>query len=627
MSSQKPKGILSVFGAVFRGVDLSRRILFNIIFLFVLFLILGALAGSGAPPVPKKAALVISPQGVLVEQLSGDAVQRAIDEAMGNYVPETLVDDVLDSIAQAKDDQRIQALFLDLDSVLGGGLDKLLRVSAAIEDFKTSGKPVIASGDSYAKEGYFLATAADEIYLNELGIILLDGYGRWRSYHKEGIDKYGVDWNIFKVGDFKSAVEPFMRNEMSEEAELANREYMSDLWVAFVDHIAEKRGLTSEKVLADIDNLVQLMDEASGDTGQLALNTGLVDHIGPRQLVRDKMVELVGENEKGTSFSQINMSTYLEALGESRYRNKRNGDGVGVVVARGTILDGSHPAGTIGGDSTANLIRQARKDDSVKALVLRVDSGGGSAFASEVIRKELEMVQDAGKPVVVSMGSVAASGGYWIATSSDEIWASPVTITGSIGIFGMFPTFQEPLQKYMGTRVDGVGTTWLSGAFRPDKELDPEAGKLFQLGINNGYQEFLERVGAARNMEPADVDQHAQGRVWSGTDAYERGLIDKLGDIDEAVASAAKLADLGEDYAVKEVTKELEFKDQLLIELMSKAHATFGPIDLGRFFGIDTRAKSGLSQQVIDIVDEQVEFLNQWNDPRGIYAHCLCEVE
>ncbi|MEO1086054.1 MAG: signal peptide peptidase SppA, partial [Acidobacteriota bacterium] len=538
------------------------------------------------------------------------------------------VDDVLDAIVQAKDDQRIEALFLDLDSLAGGGLDKLIRVSEAIEDFKASGKKVIASGDSYAKAGYFLATAADEIHLNELGIILLDGYGRWRSYHKEGIDKLEVDWNVFKVGEFKSAVEPFLRNEMSEEAELANREYLSDLWAAYVDHIAEKRGMTADKVRGDIEQLVELMAAASGDTGQLALDTGLVDHIGPRQAVRDRMIELVGENEEGTSFAQINMPTYLEALGESRHRNKQKGDGVGIVVARGTILDGSHPPGTIGGDSTAQLIRQARQDDSVKAVVLRVDSGGGSAFASEVIRKELELLREAGKPVVTSMGSVAASGGYWIATTSDEIWASPVTITGSIGIFGMFPTFQEPLKKYMGTQVDGVGTTWLSGAFRPDKELDPRAGELFQLGINNGYQEFLERVGEARNMTPEEVNQYAQGRVWSGTDAFERGLIDQLGDIDAAVASAAKLADLGDDYAVSVVTKELEFKDQLLIELMSKAHAVFGPIDVARLAGFDNPStRTGLSRQVLDMVDEQLGFYAQWNDPRGIYAHCLCEVE
>ncbi|MEO1369934.1 MAG: signal peptide peptidase SppA, partial [Acidobacteriota bacterium] len=397
---------------------------------------------------------------------------------------------------------------------------------------------MIASGDSYAKAGYFLATSADEIHMNELGIILLDGYGRWRSYHKDGIDKLEVDWNVFKVGDFKSAVEPFLLNEMSEEAELANREYLDDLWAAYVDHIAERRGMTSEKIRGDIAGLVELMESTGGDTGQLALDTGLVDKIGSRQAVRDRMIELVGENDEGTSFAQINMPTYLEALGESRHRYKQKGDGVGIVVARGTILDGSHPPGTIGGDSTAQLIRQAREDESVKALVLRVDSGGGSAFASEVIRKELELLREAGKPVVTSMGSVAASGGYWIATTSDEIWASPVTITGSIGIFGMFPTFQEPLRKYMGTQVDGIGTTWLSGAFRPDKALDPKAGELFQLGINNGYKEFLERVGEARDMTPEEVNQHAQGRVWSGTDAFERGLIDQLGDIDAAVASA-----------------------------------------------------------------------------------------
>ena len=622
------KGILGVFGAVFRGVDLSLRIVFNLVVLFIIIALFGAMAGGGAPPVPKKTALVVSPVGILTEQLSGDAVQRAIDEATGSYVPETLVDDVLDAIDHAKDDDRIQALFLDLDSVMGGGLDKLMRISAAIDDFKTSGKPVIAAGDSFTKEGYLLATAADEIFMHEFGVILLDGYGRWRAYHKEGLDKYEIDWNIFKVGTFKSAVEPFMRNEMSEEAELANREYLDDLWSDYLEFIAERRGLEPEKIRQDIAQMVEGMAETAGDTGELALANGLVDEIGSRQMIRNKMIELVGENDEKSSFSQINMSDYLEALGDSRHRQPQTGDGVGVVVARGTILDGRHPPGTIGGDSTAALIRQARTDDSVKAVVLRVDSGGGSAFASEVIRRELEKTREAGKPVVISMGSVAASGGYWISTSSDEIWATPVTITGSIGIFGMFPTFQKPLKEYLGTQVDGIGTTWLSGAFRTDKELDPRVGQLIQLGIENGYKEFLERVGNARDMTHEEVDAVGQGRVWSGADAFDRGLIDKLGDIDDAIASAAALAELGDDYAVKTIEKELDFKDQLLVDLLATAHATFGPVDIGRVLGVDSAIRrDGLGRQVLDMVDEHLGYYAQWNDPRGMYAHCLCEVE
>ncbi|MEM6794259.1 MAG: signal peptide peptidase SppA [Acidobacteriota bacterium] len=623
--TEKKSGLLGLFAAIWRGVDLSRRTAWNIIFLILVFaLVLGILGGGGGSAVPAKTALVLSPQGLLVEQISGDAVARAIAEATDSYVPEVLADDVLDAIAAAKTDDRVQAMVLDLDGFAGGGLDKLMRVSAALEDFKTSGKKVIAVGDNYSKGGYFLATAADEIYLHHLGLVLLDGYGRWRSYYKEGIDKFEIDWNIFKVGGFKTAVEPFLFNEMSDEAEEANREYMDDLWSAYLQHIANARGLTPEKIAADIENLDQLLVAADGSFAEMLLANGLVDHIGPRQLVRDRVIELVGANDEGTSFQQVRMGEYLADLGDKRYRSPKKGAGVGVVVARGTILNGSQSPGSIGGDSTAALIRQARIDDDVKAVVLRVDSGGGSAFASEVIRRELDLVREAGKPVVTSMGTVAASGGYWIATTSDEIWASPVTITGSIGIFAMFPTFQEPLKEYLGTQVDGLGTTWLSGAMRQDRKLDERFGSLIQAGIERGYRDFLDRVAEARESTPEEIHPHAQGRVWSGSDAHERGLVDQLGDLDEAVASAAALAGLEGDYAVRVVEKELEFKDRILVEMLGAARSIFGPIDFASALGLE---RSPVEQKLYAAVEEQLDMLTRWNDPMGVYAHCLCEVE
>lgn len=623
MSEQTQPRRRSVIGSIFRGLDMSRKIILNVVFFFLLFAFLGAFADD-TPIVPEKTALVIAPQGILVEQLSGDAVQRAIDKATDSYVPETLVDDVLDAIHAAETDDRIRTIYLNFDGLLGGGLDKVLRIATALEDFRATGKKVIANGDQYQKAGYLIATAADEVYVHDQGMVLLDGYSRFRMYHRDAIERLGVQWNVFKVGTYKSAVEPYLRNDMSEAAEEANLEFLDDIWSAYLDHLAASRGLERAQVEADIAQVLDGLREANGSMAQMAVDNGWVDGAKARNEVRQRMIELVGETEEGGTFNQIRMGEYLLALGEERHRYQLDGDGVGVIIARGTILDGSHPPGTIGGDSTAALVRKARLDDQVKAVVLRVDSGGGSAFASEVIRRELELVREAGKPVVVSMGSVAASGGYWIATASDEIWANPTTLTGSIGIFGMFPTFEEPLAEYLGTRVDGVGTTWLAGALRPDRALDPRVGQLIQLNIERGYRDFLERVGEARNMDPAEVDPIAQGRVWSGIDALEIGLVDQLGDLDEAIVSAAQMAELGDDYAVRTIDEEVDFKDQLLIDMLSRTTAWFGPLDPG--FGL-FEPKTRLERQLLDVVDRHRQLLSGFDDPNGVYAHCLCEIE
>ena len=459
---KKNRGCLGLVSFVYGLFDGFRRFIFNIIFYFLLFIFLGMLAGGDVPLVPDQAALVVSPSGYLVEELSGDPLDRAVDELFDQAIPETQMEDVLDAIAAAKDDSRIQALYLDFDGLAGGGLDKLERFAEAITDFKESGKPVIAAGDFMTKHGYYLAVHADEIYLHDEGMVLLDGYGFFRQYHKDLIDRLDIDMNIFRpdVNVFKSAVEPYLRNDMSEEAKLASLAVLNDLWDGYLEAVAPLRNQTPQQFREAIEDMVAHLERVDGDLAQLPLDLGWVDHVGPRDLVRDKMISLVGSDDDNHTFQQIAMGEYLDALGEERYRNQGSGDGVGVVYAVGTILDGTQPPGTIGGDSTAGLVRQARYDDDVKAIVLRVDSGGGSVFGSEVIRRELELARADGKPIVVSMGSVAASGGYWISTPSDRILASPHTITGSIGIFGMLPTFEDPMAEYLGTHTDGVGTTW-----------------------------------------------------------------------------------------------------------------------------------------------------------------------
>jgi len=617
-SSRSRKGpVRRAFSGLWRGIDQTRRFTVNVLFVILVVLLLGWLLSDGGPDIPDQAALVLAPDGDIVEQLDGDPIDRALEEMMGGAEPQTLLRDLLDAIAAAKDDDRIQVLMLDLDAMGGAGLTKLQDLRAAIEDFKSTGKTVIATADNYSQSSYYLASTANEIYIHEMGIVLLPGYGRYRSYYKDGLDRLEVDVNIFRVGEYKSAVEPLLRDNMSDQAKEANLEWLGDLWSDYLDDVSAARGMSREDLETAVASFLGSLRE-DGRPAYVAQRLGLVDHVGDRDVVEQRMLELVGEDEEGASYSRVGVKTYLASL-DDRHSEPTGDDEVAVIVARGTIVDGSAPPGEIGGDSTAELIRKARKDDDVKALVLRVDSGGGSAFASEIIRQEFELARAAGKPVVISMGSVAASGGYWISTASDEIWAGSSTITGSIGIFGMLPTFQKPLAKHLGMRVDGVGTTPLAGALRVDRELQPEVGEAIQLMIEQGYRDFLERVAEARDMTPEEVDKIARGRVWSGQDAYDLGLVDHLGGLDQAIASAAEKAELGEGYGVRYVEKKPSFREQLVADLLARAAAVFGPREQLR--------TPTLQQRFVDFLEEQTDTLASLNDPHGIYAHCLCEVE
>ena len=551
------------------AIDATRKVAVNLLFLAIVIALLVVVFSSDEPEIADTTALVIAPKGQLVEQLSAKGIEQIVDEARGTASPETLLKDVVDAIEAAKDDDRVQALVLNLNSFSGARLTKLQDVGEAIDDFKTSGKKVVAMADQYGQDAYYLAAHADEIITHEMGAIILEGYGRYRMYYKEGIDKFGFDVHIFKVGTYKSAVEPFLRDDMSEYAKEANQEWLGDLWRIYLEDVAAARGTTPERLNEYAHEFPRLMEEANGDTAKAALDFGLADQALTRVEMREHLIELVGEDEETHSYNKIAFTEYLKTVDDDRFGHDAKGDRVGIVVARGMILDGTQPAGKIGGDSTAALIRQARNDDDVKAIVLRVDSGGGSAFASEVIRRECEKARADGKPVIASMGSVAASGGFWISTSSDQIWAHPTTITGSIGIFGMIPTYQRPLADYLGVHVDGISTAPLAGV-RPDRELSPEVGDLIQNIIEKGYREFLQRVADSRGMTTEEVDAVAQGRVWSGIDAYELGLVDSLGDLDDAVAAAAELAELGDDYAVTYIEKEEEFKDKMIREMLAK---------------------------------------------------------
>jgi protease-4 len=616
-----PVRLLSGF---WRGVDESRRFVVNVLFLALVVFLVGS-AVTGGPKVPTGAALVVRPKGVLVEQLTGRNLRGFLEETAAEARQETLLKDQLDAIRAAKDDKRISSIFLDTSRMTGGGLTKLEDLRAALLDFRKSGKKVIAYSDAYLQGPYAVAAAADEVWLHPEGAVFFEGFGRWRTYYKEGLDRLGVDVHVFRVGEYKSYVEPFLRNDASPEAKEADLKWLTDLWDSWVNRVAADRKLKPEEVRAYIDRMGDRLEAAHGDLAKIAVEAKLVDKLGYRDEIRKRMIGIAGEERNEHTFRQVSVADYLEAKGGDRTGASGRGDAVAVVVAVGEIVDGKAPAGMIGGDSTAALIRQARQDGKVKAIVLRVDSGGGSAFASEVIRRELALARQEGKKVVVSMSSVAASGGYWISTSSDEIWASPDTITGSIGIFGIFPTIDRPLAKYLGVHVDGVGTTWLSGSFRVDRPMKPEFGKMFQLAIDKGYQDFVSRVAQARKMSPADVDKIARGRVWSGADAFERKLVDKLGNLPDAIASATRLAKLPKGARVWYVEKEKTFRERLLAMLME------GRVSLVRELGFppaeaETPTPSPAMRALAGQLHETALLLSL-NDPNGAYAYCFCGVD
>ena len=521
---------LRIVSAIWRGLDQLRKFL-HLVLLLGLFLLLFAAIFGERVFVPSTAALVIAPQGSLVDQLSGDALERAIARARGAPLKETLLRDVIDALRAARDDARIKTVVFKLDGLSGAGLSKLQELAAEIVAFKQSGKTVIAIGDGFTRDQYYLAAFADHVYMNPQGQVLIDGYGRFLPYYKSALEKVFVDYNVWTVGEYKSFVEPITRNDMSPQDHEASRAYLDGLWRAYQTDITAARHLSGQALQRYADDMAQLLADAGGDSAKLALDYGLVDELLSRDAIRDRIRSMVGEGRAGTShkddYPSIGFEDYLTAVRASKLPSGR-GNKIAIVVAAGTILDGIQPPGSIGGDSIAELIRQANDDKNVKALVLRVDSGGGSAFASDVISQELQTFQRSNRPVVVSMGSVAASGGYWISMAANEIWASPTTLTGSIGVGATIPTFQRLLDK-VGVHVDGIGTTDLSGAFDATRGLNDKVKALIGEQVRNTYDQFIGKVAQFRKRPIDDIEQSARGRVWIGSDALQRGLVDRLG--------------------------------------------------------------------------------------------------
>jgi protease IV len=581
----------------------------------VIFGFLLAALHTSNPVIPHSAALVIAPEGELVEQLAIDPVRRAVGEASGTTASETLLKDVIDAIAAAKTDARIKLIVLDLDSMGGAGLSKLQEIGAAIRDFRASGKRVIAAADSLDQTQYYLAAQAGEVFLDPMGEVYLDGFAYYRMYYKEGIDKLGIDFNIFRAGTFKSYTDEYSRSDMAPSDREESSVWLQVMWNAYTQDVTRARSLPANAIADYIGSQPASLQAVNGDMAKMALQRGLVTALKSRRQVSDDLKGLVGEDEDTHSFNSVSMRQYLTAVRAKRVLKPKTDPKVGIIVAAGDMYDGRQPAGSIGGDSTSELLREARYDDAVKAVVLRVDSPGGSEFAAEKITREVQALRKAGKPVVVSMSSYAASGGYYIAAGANQIFASPTTLTGSIGVFSVIPTFQRSLEK-LGIKVDGIGTTPLAGDMREDRALGSVSKQVQQLSVEHAYATFLKRVADGRKKSVEEIDKIAQGRVWAGLDAQRIGLVDHLGGLKDATDAAAKLAELGADYNTDYIEAEQSLREALLNQFRSQG------IHLGQVLGLIPQPSR--VEKILDPLLDQALGVAKLNDPRNLYSYCWC---
>lgn len=604
------------FGALWRGLDGLRKVLHLVLLLALFGFIVGALRTS-LPVLPDSAALVIRPDGAIVEQISGDPFERALERVQGRLPSETLLWDVVEAIDAARADDRIQALVLDLELLAAGGQPTLQELTLAIDAFRASGKKVVAHAGAYLQDPYYLAAHANEVYLDPMGFVLVDGYDRYVMYYKSLLEKLSIDMNVFRAGAFKSAVEPSMRTDMSPEDREASLAYLNALWSAYQASVSEARKLPEGALAQYVAGLAAAMKAQEGDGAKIALEAGLVTGLRTSLELEDELMDLVGEDADAGTYRQVGVEEYLRVV---RAEQTLTGDGkpvVAVVVVAGEMLDGDQPAGLVGGESTSRLIRQARLDDNVKAVVLRIDSPGGSMYAAERIHRELEALKAAGKPLVVSMGDVAASGGYYIAAPADEIFASPTTITGSIGVFAEIPTIDRTLGR-IGVNVDGVGTTVWSGQLRLDRPLGEEARQFLQSTVDGGYEQFLKRVADGRDMTRDAVDEVAQGRVWAGIDAQRLGLVDTLGTFDSAIEAAAARSNLADgDYEVQFIEPERTWFEEFALQIRTSALQALWP---------ESHSAGPLARlaREIDPVTREMERWSRLGTVNRLYTYCFC---
>jgi len=614
MAASQPGWLRRTFGGFLRVVDAVRRLVLNLIFLLIVGVLAVALFTSTHLRLSDNTALVIALKGDLVEQYSGSAREAALAETLGGVERETQLRDLVAVLDAAARDPKIARAVLILDDMGAAGLAKLNEVIAALDRFRAGGKQVVAWGSQMTQGQYYLASHADQVYLHPNGTILLTGLGGYRNYYRDALDRLGVTVNVFRVGKYKSFVEPFVNNAPSREALEADSFWLNDAWASYTRQVEQARKLSPGAIGKMIDELPVRLASVGGDLAKLALSEKLVDALMTRDEFRALLIKRGAEDAEHKTFRQVSFQDYRSSLPDTGDRSTQ----VAVVVAQGDIVDGDAPQGVVGGRSTAELIRHARDDDTVKALVLRVDSPGGSAFGAELIRRELEITRKAGKPVIVSMSDVAASGGYWISTSADEVLADPATITGSIGVFGLVPTFDKTLDK-VGVHTGGVTTTWLAGGPDVRRPLDPRFGQVIQASVSHIYQEFLARAAASRHATAEQIDEVAQGRVWTGRQARERQLVDGFGGLAAAIHDAAQHAKLAPGFRTAYFELEPRGLNRLLDILADRtaraAMRAFGAIPARLMEGVEARTRVGADFAAILSTDA--------TSPQ-VLAHCLC---
>lgn len=611
-SNAKPGILRRIFSGLWSALNWIRIILTNLIFLLILLMILFSLSSKTSFTLPDEFALRLAPTGMLVDQRSYIDPVSLLMSSNNPESAETVVRDLVDAIHFAAEDKRINTLVMELDSLIGGGISKLQEVGQALEHFKASGKTIIAFGNNFTQDQYYLASYADQIYLNDMGAVLLTGYGSYRNYFKGALDKLQINFHVFRTGKYKDAVEPLLRDSMSEESKEHNAQWLNELWQEYTTQVERGRNLPPGAINDYVNNMDLKLRDVDGNSAQLALHSGLVNGILNYNEIQESLKARVGKSPHSNFYNGVDYDQYLHLIRSTQLPSANQ---IGVLVASGTVLDGEQPDGVIGSHTLAALLQQVREEPAIKALVIRVDSGGGSAFASEVIRAEIEATRAAGIPVFISMGSLAASGGYWIAAGGDQIWATPTTLTGSIGVFGAFPTFENTLAS-LGLTTDGVGTTELAGAMRSDRELSPKAGRVLQLNVDYIYRRFLETVAEARSADVDAIGEIAEGRVWSGLRAKELGLVDNLGTLNDVIAAAADHTGLT-DYQVRIISRPLSPGEMFLRQLMETNASALAPKTLINHF-----AGLKVQQHFVPLL-KPLNALSQMNDPQAVYASCL----
>ena len=607
--------IAGIFKWTWRGLNFVRECILN------LFLILLILVGAGiwvqlnsasTPVAVQRGALIVDLKGVVVDKpkVTGklNKLGRQLLGANSDRLQENSLFDIVNALRQAKDDKRITGIVLDLRNFAGADQPSLQYIGKALREFRDSGKPIFATGDSYSQAQYYLASFANKIYLSPQGTVDLHGFATNGLYYKTLLDKLKVNSHVFRVGTYKSAVEPFLRDDMSPAARDADSRWIGELWQNYLNTLAANRQITAEQVFPGARGVLDALQKTGGDTAKYAKESKLVDELASASAVEQKMIKAFGWDNDAQSYTGTSIYDY--PLNDNNEANKNNSGNIAVIFASGEIMDGEATPGTVGGDTTAAEIRKARLDKNIKAIVFRVNSPGGSVTASETIRAELAAAKAAGKTVVVSMGGMAASGGYWISTPADYIIASPNTLTGSIGIFGVINTLENSLDS-IGVHTDGVSTSPLAD-ISLTKALPAEVKEMMQLSIEYGYKNFLGLVAEARHKTPEQIDQIAQGHVWTGSDAKNNGLVDALGDFDDAVAKAAELAKISQPKL-----KWYQEQESLLNNL-------FGQVDASAI--LPQHLQSLLPaplQDVFSTMKQQPGLLGKLNDPQNRYAFCL----